>query len=122
MFFDVIKHSTIMKKLKLSLSMFALLAGMGLAFTSASHAKTHATKFSTSWFTYSGTGSITDAANYTEVTGEPTCPSGSSSVCRIQATVGSGSKPVITTSLSNEITVDVNTTHTGSTNVALRDF
>ena len=76
-------------------------------------------KFTTSWFTYNGSGSITDPANYTEVSGTPDCP-GTASMCSVQATVGSDSKPVINQALQSEINTAV-TNHTASTNVLLQN-
>jgi hypothetical protein len=107
-----------MKKMQLSLSLFAMLVGLGLSFSSFKAAPAKAAKFSTSWFIYNG-GPNSDPASYTEVSGTPSCP-GNTALCAIQATVGTGSKPVITTSLQNEINFDLS--HgTDSGNVSLQD-
>jgi hypothetical protein len=96
-----------MKKLKISLSMFAIVLGLGLSAFTAKPVKANA-KFSTAWFVYNGSGNVDDPANYTEVSGTPSCP-GSTSLCSINATVGSNSQPVMTQSLENEISTAIST-------------
>ena len=108
-----------MKKIQISLSAIALVLGLGFAMANNSHAKAANSNMTQSWFTYNGSGSVTDAANYTETSGDPEC-SGATNVCAIQATVGSGSKPVITSSLATEINNAVSS-HNPSANVSLQD-
>jgi len=119
MFFDVIKHSFKMKKFKISISLFALFLGAGLAFSGSNIVKANGRHVSPEWFAYNGSGSVTDAANYTEVGTEPDCP-GFTSMCAIQAQVGTGNKPVITTSLRSEINTAI-ANHDPSGNVVLQD-
>lgn len=64
------------------------------------------------WFTYDGSGSITDSANFDKVNNQPNCP-GLNALCGIFATaqtVGGVIRPIISgTSLETEIPVAVNT-------------
>lgn len=108
-----------MKKFRLSLAFIAAVAGTGLAFLHSAPAKADAGRPTLSWFTYNGSGSPTDAANYTEVSGDPECP-GTTDVCAIHATVGAGSKPVMTTALQNDINTAL-TTHHAQSDVTLLD-
>jgi hypothetical protein len=108
-----------MKKMNLSLSLVAVFLGIGLALTHSAPVKAAKAGVAVSWFTYNGAGSVTDPANYTQVSGTPDCP-GTTIMCAIQATVGTGSKPVITSSLSSEINFDL-AHQTDSGNVSLRD-
>jgi len=100
-------------------AMFTVLLGVGAAIAMKAPEKTSKAAFTTSWFTYDGSGSITDPANYVEVSGTPNCP-GTTSMCSIQATVGSNSKPVITPALQTEINNAVNN-HQPSADVLLQD-
>jgi len=108
-----------MKKLNLSLSFVAVLLGVAFAFVNAFPAKAGNNRPLVSWFAYNGSGSVTDPANYTEISGDPSC-TGTISMCAIEATVGTGSKPVITTGLQTEINNDL-THHSGSAHVSLQD-
>ena len=79
----------------------------------------------TSWFLYDGSGSTTDPLNYNQVSGTPACFAGVT-ICAIFAEtqmVGSppAPRPIITATLSNEITTADNT-NTPSTNVKLRNW
>ncbi|WP_428331595.1 hypothetical protein [Mucilaginibacter sp.] len=108
-----------MKKMNFSLAFVALFLGIGLAFISSSPVKAKSNSLTLSWFQYNGSGSPTDAANYTEITGSPDC-SGTTNICSIQATVGTNAKPVITPSLSTEINNALHN-HADSANVELQD-
>jgi len=100
-------------------AMFTIVLGVGAAIAMKAPEKNNKKPLATSWFTYSGSGSITDPANYTEVSGTPDCP-GTTSMCSIQATVGSGSKPDITPALQTEINNAVSHQQP-SANVLLQD-
>ena len=105
-----------MKSVKISLSLFALILGLGAAF--AFNAPAPKNNFTTAWFSYLGSGDPTDPANYVEDGSMPTC-SGTATVCAIQATDDSGS-PDITTALANEINADLSN-HRSSTDVKLKN-
>ena len=100
-------------------AMFTIVLGVGAAIAMKAPEKAHKAKFATSWFTYNGSGSVTDPANYTEVSGDPSCP-GSTNMCSVQATVGSGSKPVLTNALKAEINNAIST-GTPTADVHLQD-
>jgi hypothetical protein len=118
---SIIKNSRLFKnKVMAIVAMFTIVLGVGIAMASTHEtAKINKAHFATSWFAYDGSGSITDPLNYVEVSGTPDCP-GTTSVCSIQATVGSNSKPVITSALQTEINNAVNN-HSPSSNVLLQD-
>ncbi|MCR8560427.1 hypothetical protein KXD93_22425 [Mucilaginibacter sp. BJC16-A38] len=107
-----------MKNLKISLSVFALALGLGFAFMGSNPAKAANNRPTISWFTYNG-GNVDAPSSYTQVS-SPSCPTGTANLCAIQATVGTGSKPVITDDLASEINDDL-ASHTPSANVDLRN-
>ncbi|WP_345949030.1 hypothetical protein ABDD95_19470 [Mucilaginibacter sp. PAMB04274] len=110
----------IKNKIAVSIALlFFVLLGAGTMMAMKAPTEKKAAKFATSWFTYDGSGSITDPLNYVQVSGTPDCP-GTTSMCSIQATVGSNSKPVITSALQTEINNAVNN-HSPSSNVLLQD-
>jgi hypothetical protein len=107
-----------MKKMNLSLSLVAILFGLGLSVSSIRPVKAH-NRATAVWFTYNGSGSVTDPANYTEVGLEPSC-TGNTSVCGILANPDTNQKPEITPDLSSEITTTL-ASHSASANVTLLD-
>lgn len=107
-----------MKNLKLSLSVCAVALGLSFAFIGSNPVKAASSRPTTSWFQFNG-GDPDVASNYTQVT-TPSCPSGNIHLCAIQATVGTGSKPVLTDALKQEIS-DAIDQQTPSANVDLRN-
>jgi len=65
-----------MNKLKIRLAIAALVIGVSGAFTFNSPAAHASSRQAMVWFTYNGAG-LTNPANYTKVSGTPSCNSGS---------------------------------------------
>ena len=88
---------------KLSLSALALAIGLGAAFFSENPVQAGNHRPSVAWFSYNGSGDVNSASSYTELPGSPSCPTGTTELCAIHATVGTGSEPVMTDALKQEI-------------------
>ncbi|WP_167353113.1 hypothetical protein [Pedobacter steynii] len=76
----------------------------------------------TSWFVYSGSGSVTSPTSYAIVSGAPTCPSPKQRLCAIFAEIqfiNDVERPTITGSLGTEINTAISSL-TESANVRLR--
>lgn len=76
----------------------------------------------TSWFSYDGSGSITDPMNYNVLPGTPSCPAPKVNICAIFATIqfiNGIQRPIITGPLGTEIN-NAFATKIESTNVRLR--
>lgn len=112
-------HRLFKNKLMAIVAMFVMMLGVGAAIAMKVPEKKSKAKFATSWFTYNGSGNVTDPANYTQVSGNPNCP-GSTNMCSVQATVGTGSKPVLTDALKAEINNAI-ANGTPTANVHLQD-
>ncbi len=106
-----------MKKFQFTIPVLALLLGAGFAFSGAVSSKSNK-PLTPSWFAYNGSGPVTSPSSYTRVSGEPDCP-GDLNMCAIQAQVGAGNQPVITTTLANEINTDL-ANHSPSADVVLQ--
>jgi hypothetical protein len=72
-----------MKRIKINLSLLAMLVAVTAAFAFKAPAKPAVQKQAVAWFSYNGTGSITSPSSYTKLAGTPMCD-GDGTLCAIQ--------------------------------------
>jgi hypothetical protein len=82
-----------MKRLKINLSLLAMLVAVTAAVAFKEPAKPAAKNLAVAWFSYNGTGSISSPSSYTKLAGVPSCD-GDGMRCAIQGEEdGSTNKP-----------------------------
>jgi hypothetical protein len=103
MFFDIIKHSIQMKNLKLNLALLAMVVGCTFAFAFKAPAKRAFVNLD--WQYTNSLLSPTDPAAYTQVPMPPTCPTGNTNICYIEAPAdpAHSGEPKISSALSTRI-------------------